>query len=378
MYYKRNSSYKSASNSRNHFNSNNTVINLVNIIYDDEFVSLINNLSSSLKDYFKLLNKLLNNIREITSTLGNQTLYSKCLLNECISLYKNTKTDKLLQISDRIDIIDNNKKLLDNNISLIDANMSSFLEKAKILFKKMKTTRNKKLNNTIKKQKYIQNNNKINNNLNMNNNYNSNDSFKIRRHNYSSNNNIRYNHQYSNSNKNLNQNNFCSNLKKNKISKSYSKNLLSNNDILNIEYNNIKNDFRDVNDLNKLNDRQKTISFNLRQFLFKSNKNKLDNPLEKSNESYNIKNPLINSKNSLLNYCTLINNSKTKNNRNFSTRENIKYKKISSFNNDISESISNNVFKNSLKNMNMNNISNNIYDYKHCWNKGNLDLKNYN
>ena len=48
MYYKRNSSYKSASNSRNHLNSNNTIINLVNIIYDDEFVSLINNLSSSL------------------------------------------------------------------------------------------------------------------------------------------------------------------------------------------------------------------------------------------------------------------------------------------------------------------------------------------
>ena len=35
---KRKYPYKSANNSRNHYNSNNTVINLVNIIYDDEFV----------------------------------------------------------------------------------------------------------------------------------------------------------------------------------------------------------------------------------------------------------------------------------------------------------------------------------------------------
>ena len=150
-------SYKSGNNSRNHYNSNNKVINLVNYIYDDEFVSLINNLSSSLKDYFKLLSKLMNNIREITSTLGNQTLYSKCLLNECLSLYKNNNTDKIVQLSDRIDIIDNNKKLLNNNISLIGVNMQSFLDKAKMIFKKMKIMRNNKLNNIIKKQKYIQN-----------------------------------------------------------------------------------------------------------------------------------------------------------------------------------------------------------------------------
>ena len=165
MINKNKSAYKSVNNSRNHYNSNNTVINLVNIIYDDEFVSLINNLSSSLKDYFKLLNKLLNNIKEIISTLSNQTLYSKCLLNECITSYQNNNNaEKLIQLSDRIDIIDNNKKLLNNNISLIEVNMSSFLDKAKVLFKKMKITRNSKLNNTIKKQSYFQGNNNINNN----------------------------------------------------------------------------------------------------------------------------------------------------------------------------------------------------------------------
>ena len=47
-----------------------------------------------------------------------------------------------------MDIIDNTKKLLDNKISLIDTNMPSFLDKEKILFKKMKIKRNSKINKT--------------------------------------------------------------------------------------------------------------------------------------------------------------------------------------------------------------------------------------
>ena len=382
MQNKKIASYKSANNSRNHYNSNNKVINLVNNIYDDEFVSLINHLSSSLKDYFKLLSKLMNNIREIASTLGNQTLFSKCLLNECIPLYKNNNTDKITQLSDRIDIIDNNKKLLNNNISLIDVNMQSFLDKAKIIFKKMKIIRNNNINNIIKKQKYIQNNKIINKNSfkNINNeiNYNlhSNDSYNFRkRKNYSSNNNMRYNKQpiLNQDYKNFN----CTTLKKNKTSKSYSKTLINNN-MLSIDLNNNKNDYMNYNDIN-MNERQKTISFNLRQFLFKSNKNKLENPLENSNESFNHKNTLINMKNknnSLFNYCSLINNSKLKNNRNINTKDNIKYKNNSSFSNDITNA--NNKYKKSLQEMNKNKniFGNSLYDYKHCWNKTNLELKN--
>ena len=378
-------SYKSSNNSRNHYNSKKKVINLVNYIYDDEFVSLINNLSSSLKDYFKLLSRFMNNLREITSTLGNQTLYSKCLLNECLSLYKNNNTDKIMQLSDRIYIIDNNKKLLNNNISLIDVNMQSFLDKAKILFKKMKIIRNNKLNNLVKKQKYNENNKIINKNSNnniyneFNYNINNNDSYNFRkRRYYSSNNNMRYNNQPI-----LNQNyqNFnCTALKKNKTSKIYSKTLVNNNN-LSIDLNNNKNDYINYNRNNSnVNDRKKTISFNLRKFLFKSNKSQLDNPLENSNESFNYKNTLINMRNtnnSLLNYCSLINNGKAKNNRNINTKDNIKYKNISSFSNDISNT--NNKYKNSLQDININKnvIGNSIYDYKHCWNKTNLELKNY-
>ena len=370
MINKNKSAYKSVNNSRNHYNSNNTVINLVNIIYDDEFVSLINNLSSSLKDYFKLLNKLLGNIKEIIATLSNQTLYSKCLLNECITSYQNNNNaEKLIQLSDRIDIIDNNKKLLNDNISLIEVNMSSFLDKAKVLFKKMKMTRNSKLNNTIKKQTYFQGNTNINNNGNnfgmdySNNIYEKNG----KRKNLSCNNNLRYNQQKFNQNL-FKDGNYTALKKNNMTSKSYSKTLLNN------DFNNSNLDINNYNDFNhNINDdRQKTISFNLRHFLFKSNNNIKDNPLNYSNESYNLKNSLNNIQNkhnSLMNYCNLINDSKTKNNRNINVNNNIKYKNISSFS-----------IKNSMKEMNIkrNNISNSIYDYKHCWNKNNLDLKNYN
>ena len=143
----KNISYYNSNNSRNQFKSNNTVINLVNIIYDNEFVSLINELSSSLRDCFKLLNKLLNNVKEISTTLNNQTLYCKCLLKDFIMLNKKIKNEKLLQIMDRLDIIDNNRNLMDNNISFMNVNITSFLVHAKDLFKKMIVARNAKLNN---------------------------------------------------------------------------------------------------------------------------------------------------------------------------------------------------------------------------------------
>jgi len=239
------SPFKSENNSRNPYNTKNRIINFVNIIYDDEFVSLINNLSSSLKDYLKFLKNILNNIHEIISTLSNQTLYSKCLINECISYNKNN-AEKMLQLSDRIDIIENNKKLLDNNLSLIETNMSSFLNKAKILFKKMKITRNSKLNNSIRKHKNKRNNNSyINNNIlnknriegNINNKY------------HSSNKDIGYKRPYLN--KSSFQNYFYLSNQKSKTSKSYSnlKNkILENDEIYNNNYtiNNYtkKNDFK--------------------------------------------------------------------------------------------------------------------------------------
>ena len=240
----KNREFYSTNNSRNQFKSNNKVINLVNIIYDHEFVAIINDLSSSLKNCLKLLNKLINNIKEISASLGNQIIYSKCLLNDYIIQNKKNKNEKLLQVKDRLDFIDNNKKLLESNISFMNVNISGFIDNAKTLFKKMKTVRNNKLNNVR-------------------NNYNN-----IKK-NYKSYDNMR--------NRNRNENTFenynSSSYKKNKSLKNLSENLFinSSDDLNNKNYLENGKDY---------SERQKTISFNLRRFIFNKNKDKVNELLD--------------------------------------------------------------------------------------------------
>ena len=364
------SPFKSENNSRKPYNSKNHIINFVNIIYDDEFVSLINNLSSSLKEYLKFLKNILNNIHEVISNLSNQTLYSKCLINECLSYNKNN-TEKMLQLSDRIDIIENNKKLLDNNISLIEVNMSSFLDKAKILFKKMKITRKSKLNNSIRKHK-----NKRNNNSYTNNNISNKNKIEVKVNNkfHSSNKDIGYKRPYLN--RNTFQKFFYLSSQKNKTSKSCSnlKNkILENDEIYNNDYS--INNYTKRNDL--INENQKTLGFNLRQFLFKSHKNKLENFLDKNNNSHNHKNSwskFRNSNNSLFNYCAKT-NSEIKNNRNKNNIENLKLKNITSSNNN--EKINFNNPYNNNRNLYNNNFNINILDKNNISNKKIELMPNY-
>ena len=343
---KRNNSYYNGNISRNQIKSNNTVINLVNIIYDNEFVSLINNLSSSLKDCFKLINNSLKNIKDISSSLGNQIVYSKCLINDYIMMNKKNKNDKLIQVKDRLDFIDNNKNLLESNISFMNVNITSFLEHAKTLFKRMKISRNNKLNNIQNNNNILKNDIKFNNYF-SNNNYNSNDNYHSKetknKRNYSSYDNMRYKAKSQNTFQNYNSLSF----KKNKSFKNISDNLLINSSD-DVNNNNIENK-------NDCSERQKTISFNLRQFMFNKNKNKINNLLE--NISLN-KEKKINNNNLLFNYCSLVNNSKAKNNRKKVNKGNIKsLKNINSFKND---NRINNFFNNNIyENRNDNNLNNN-------------------
>ena len=344
---KRNNSYYNGNISRNQIKSNNTVINLVNIIYDNEFVSLINNLSSSLKDCFKLINNSLKNIKDISSSLGNQIVYSKCLINDYIMVNKKNKNDKLIQVKDRLDFIDNNKNLLESNISFMNVNITSFLEHAKTLFKRMKISRNNKLNNIQNNNKILKNDIKFNNYF-SNNNYNSNDNYHSKetknKRNYSSYDNMRYKAKSQNTFQNYNSLSF----KKNKSFKNISDNLLINSSD-DVNNNNIENK-------NDCSERQKTISFNLRQFMFNKNKNKINNLLE--NISLNKENKINKNNNLLFNYCSLVNNSKAKNNRKKVNKGNIKsLKNINSFKND---NRINNFFNNNIyENRNDNNLNNN-------------------
>ena len=346
---KRNNSYYNGNISRNQIKSNNTVINLVNIIYDNEFVSLINNLSSSLKDCFKLINNSLKNIKDISSSLGNQIVYSKCLINDYIMVNKKNKNDKLIQVKDRLDFIDNNKNLLESNISFMNVNITSFLEHAKTLFKRMKISRNNKLNNIQNNNNNILKNDIKFNNYFSNNNYNSNDNYHSKetknKRNYSSYDNMRYKAKSQNTFQNYNSLSF----KKNKSFKNISDNLLINSSD-DVNNNNIENK-------NDCSERQKTISFNLRQFMFNKNKNKINNLLE--NISLNKEKKINNNNNNLLfNYCSLVNNSKAKNNRKKVNKGNIKsLKNINSFKND---NRINNFFNNNIyENRNDNNLNNN-------------------
>ena len=52
-------------------NSSSRLINLVNIVYDDEFVHIINKLSSSIKTYFKMAKKTISEINDNLSNLIN-------------------------------------------------------------------------------------------------------------------------------------------------------------------------------------------------------------------------------------------------------------------------------------------------------------------
>ena len=349
-YYKsKNNSYYNGNISRNQIKSNNTVINLVNIIYDNEFVSLINELSSSLKECFKLINKLVNNIKEISASFGNQIIFSKCLINDYITLNKKNNNDKLLQVKDRLDFMDNNKNLLESNISFMNVNISSFLEHAKILFKRMKVSRNNKLNKIQNDNGVIKNDFKFNNYFSNNSNYNSNDNFNSKitknRRNYSSYDNMRYKAKSQNTFQNYNSLSF----KKNKSFKNISGNLLINSSD---DVNNNNNYLEKKNDNSE---RQKTISFNLRRFIFNKDKNKVNNLLE--NISLNKENKINN--NLLFNYCSLINNSKAKNTRKKNNTGNIKsLKNINSFKSD--NRINNNFFNHNIyENRNNSNITNN-------------------
>ena len=78
--------------------------------YDQKNVSLLNKLSSLISKFNCILKKSINDISNVSITLGNQTIYSKTLLLEM-----NKNDEKYFQLNDRIEMINDTKNLLDNN-----------------------------------------------------------------------------------------------------------------------------------------------------------------------------------------------------------------------------------------------------------------------
>ena len=132
----------------------NQIINLSNIIYDQNFVLLINSISSNIKIFYQKLRKIINDIKNISSSLENQINHSKYLLKG-LTLKDDNFIERYFQLCDRVDMINESKKLFNENISLINNNLNIFITDVKQIFKKMKIIRNQKINQAFNDTKKI-------------------------------------------------------------------------------------------------------------------------------------------------------------------------------------------------------------------------------
>ena len=123
-------------------------------LYEKKYILIINKIASLISKFHYTLKKLINDISNISITLGNQTICSKSLILEI-----KIDNEKYLQLNDRIEMINDTKKLLDNNLSITNNNLNIFILEVKKQFKELKNLRNQKKNQLLF-------NNSLNNNFN--------------------------------------------------------------------------------------------------------------------------------------------------------------------------------------------------------------------
>ena len=129
-------------------------------IYDEEFISLINCLSDSIKEYYKISK---HNLKETNKFLENFENHWKSTQNTLNSIIQNSllsNKNELFQTISQSQIIINQ---LQNNSQSNESNLNLFFEDAKILFKKMKSKRN---NNLVSLRRSLRSVSNRNNNMN--------------------------------------------------------------------------------------------------------------------------------------------------------------------------------------------------------------------
>ena len=122
-------------------NNNENNYEYITQLYDKKYVLIINKLVSLISKFHYTLKKLINDISNVSITLGNQTICAKSLILEI-----KIDNEKYLQLNDRIEMINDTKKLLDNNLSLTNNNLNIFISEVKKQFKELKNLRNQKMN----------------------------------------------------------------------------------------------------------------------------------------------------------------------------------------------------------------------------------------
>ena len=121
--------YQSKSNRKN----KRATIDLVNVVYDEEFVSLINSLSKVIKNYYTLTLNIIRDLYNNSLVIDNNSIYSKCLINE---INYNTK-EKIKQLEEKIETISNTKKIFEKNILLVHSNLNKFFNDSKQIFQNL-------------------------------------------------------------------------------------------------------------------------------------------------------------------------------------------------------------------------------------------------
>ena len=139
---------------------------------DDEFISFINGLNQSIKEYYKVSKK---NILEANTFLNSYEQKSQYILKLMNLMIKSNNFDHLDEFFQQIPNILEVLSLIKGNVISNNNNLNLFFNDAKIIFNKMKLKRQEKLhelNNFKYKKINLINSNNSNNNNNTNNNNN--------------------------------------------------------------------------------------------------------------------------------------------------------------------------------------------------------------
>jgi early endosome antigen 1 len=126
---------------------------LIQHVYDDEFVQLINSLSTAIREYFKISRGCFSSVKPTSDNMLDNILNCKSQVNElllALNVTKHSQTstitiDKVNLINEKLESLNDMRSGILKNLKVLDQASNKFYDDAKVLFKKMKTTRSSKL-----------------------------------------------------------------------------------------------------------------------------------------------------------------------------------------------------------------------------------------
>ena len=122
-----------------------SILESINIIYDDDFISLINKITIAIKDNYKFIKQIINKIKNISININNQNINNNLYLCDSMKL----------NIPNNSQFYNNIYDSLNHNIFLIDKELNTYYNKIQNIFKKMKLIRSQKMKNIIEYENYL-------------------------------------------------------------------------------------------------------------------------------------------------------------------------------------------------------------------------------